>query len=92
VSVEVRDNAASHRYELETDGGVAVAEYEVTGGSIVFTHTVVPPAARGRGVGQRLIAGALADVRRRGLSVLPDCPFVAAYIAAHPAEQDLLAT
>jgi predicted GNAT family acetyltransferase len=32
----------------------------------------------------------LDDVRRRGMEVLPICPFVAAYVKRHPEYTDLL--
>lgn len=85
---EVRDNTAEQRYELAVDGELAVAAYRVEGDRVVFTHTVVPAAIEGRGVGSRLVGAALADVRRRGLSVVPECPFVRAYIERHPEERD----
>lgn len=82
--MEVTDNRAEHRFELATDAGPAVAVYEVSGDTINFTHTIVPPEAEGQGVGSRLIAGALADVKRRGLEVVAQCAFVAAYLKRHP--------
>ena len=82
--MDVTDNRAEHRFEFPTDAGPAVAAYEIDGDIITFTHTVVPPDAEGQGVGSRLIAGALADVRARGLKVVPQCPFVAAYLQHHP--------
>jgi uncharacterized protein len=87
--MDVRDNPAQHRFELETDGEIAVAAYRREGDTIVFTHTVVPEAMRGKGIGSRLIAGALAQVHGQGLKVVPDCPFVAAYLQQHPDAADL---
>lgn len=88
---EVCDNTAEQRYELAVDGELAVAAYRLEGDRVVFTHTVVPAAIEGRGFGSRLVGAVLADVRRRGLSVVPECPFVRAYIERHPEERDLLA-
>lgn len=85
----VHDNRAENRFELTADGAVAVAAYERAGDRIVFTHTVVPEALRGRGIGSRLIAGALAAVRAEGLTVVPQCRFVAAYLAEHPEAAEL---
>lgn len=82
--MDVVDNRAEHRFELTADGAVAIAAYERDGDTIVLTHTVVPEALRGEGIGSRLIAGALAQVRDDGLKVVPQCPFVAAFLREHP--------
>lgn len=87
----VRDNAAESRYELAMEGDLAIAAYQREGDRIVFTHTLVPEALEGHGIGSRLVAAALADVRRQGLTVIPACEFVAAYFERHPEEDDLLA-
>lgn len=93
---EPQDASVSHdpeqqRYELTIDGVTAIAEYRLADGSAAFTHTLVPPQLEGKGVGSRLIAGALSDVRRRGLKVRPLCPFVKHYIEKHQEFRDLLA-
>lgn len=88
---DVRDNTEEQRFELVEQGHLAFAEYQISDDVITFTHTVVPASLQGMGVGSRLIEGALADVRGRGLKVRPQCSFVAAYIARHPEWQDLTA-
>jgi predicted GNAT family acetyltransferase len=45
----------------------------------------------GSGVGSALVAGALDDIRSRGLRVVPLCPFVAAFIRRHSEYADLVA-
>jgi predicted GNAT family acetyltransferase len=87
----VRDNKAEHEFELVVDGHRAIAAYQLEDDTIVFTHTIVPKAIEGRGVASKLIRGALDQVRDRGLKVVAQCPFVAAYIKRHPDTQDLLA-
>src|SRR5690606_17493780 len=54
------------------------------------THTVVETAAEGRGVGSALARTALDAARAEGLRVVPQCPFIAAYIARHPDYADLV--
>ena len=88
---EVRNNRAESRYELVVDGDLAIAVYRRQGAVVAFTHTAVPERLEGRGIGSRLVKGALADVRGHGLRALPACEFVAAYMERHPEEQDLLA-
>ncbi|MBZ9650038.1 N-acetyltransferase [Sphingobium sp. 3R8] len=87
----VRNNEAEGRYELAVDGQLAIAAYDRREGALVFTHTQVPEALEGQGVGSRLVKAALADARAQNLKVVPLCEFVAAYIERHPQEQDLLA-
>jgi len=87
----IRDNIEKHRFEADLgDGSVAIAEYNLLHGKIVFTHTEVPPAHEGQGIGSALIRFGLASARERGLKVIPICPFFAAYIKKHAEEQDHL--
>ena len=87
----VTNNRKDNRFELEVDGETALAAYRQHEGTISFTHTEVPVALEGRGVGSRLIKGALDQARADGLKVEPLCSFVRHYMETHPEEQDLLA-
>ena len=87
---EVVNNTAKHRYELSVDGHVAATYYTLADGIITFVHTEVPPELGGMGIGSKLIKGALDQVRASGLKVIPQCPFVKAFIEKHAAYQDLL--
>jgi len=86
----VRNNAALDRYELDVDGGMAVAYYRAAPGRITFTHSEVPLALRGRGYGSALMRGALELARAQGVKVASRCPFVSAYLGRHPEFNDLL--
>jgi uncharacterized protein len=86
---DVHNNEERGRYELDEQGHLAFAAYTLDGEVVTFTHTVVPPALQGMGIGSTLIAAALADVRSHGRKVDPQCQFVAAYIAKHPEWRDL---
>lgn len=88
---DVIDNAARGRFELAVDEQTAFAAYTIDDGVITFTHTVVPSELEGRGIASRLIAHALSEAKTRGLRVVPECPFVAAYIDKHPEWRTLLA-
>ncbi len=87
---QVRDDEARHRFELDVDGVTAYSVYTREPGVITFIHTVVPDALRGRGAGSALAHGALALVRAKGWKVIPQCPFIHAYMKKHPETQDLL--
>jgi predicted GNAT family acetyltransferase len=87
---EVVNNRARHRYELAVDGHIAATYYAIADGVITFIHTEVPPELGGKGIGSKLIKGALDQVRSDGLKVIAQCPFVKAYIDKHPEDADLL--
>jgi len=55
-----------------------------------FVHTEVDDDYAHHGVATQLIGGALDDVRSKGIKVLPDCPFVQAFIAEHEDYVDLV--
>jgi predicted GNAT family acetyltransferase len=87
----VRDNPSENRFELTVEGQTAIAAYCREGDRIVFTHTIVPRELEGQGIGTRLIEGALAQVRGEGLTVVPQCAFVAAYLRKHPEAAEIAA-
>ena len=96
----VRNNVGANRYELvvhdppavDTVAGekvigekvIGFADYRIEGDRIVFPHTVIDPAMRGRGLGSVLIEGALRDVLPSGRTVVPQCWFVAEFLDLHP--------
>ncbi|MBN9538606.1 MAG: N-acetyltransferase [Reyranella sp.] len=86
--MSVTHNAARSRYELPTEHGLAVAEYRSQGDRLIFTHTEVPPADEGKGLGAKLVRAALEDTHRRGLKIVPACSFVVAYVRRHPEFDD----
>jgi uncharacterized protein len=86
----VTDNAALSRYETVVDGVTAFVTYARQGARITLIHTEVPKALGGRGVGSSLAAGVLADIRARGLRVVPECEFMAAFIKRHAEFADLV--
>jgi uncharacterized protein len=87
---DIVNNREHHRFELEVEGHLAESYYKLDGGVITFVHTEVPPELGGKGIGSKLIKGALDQVRAEGLRVIAQCPFVKAYIEKHPDYQGLL--
>jgi predicted GNAT family acetyltransferase len=88
----VTDNPRASRYELwlgTTRAGFI--QYRAEPGRVVLIHTEVDPALAGQGLGERLVAGALADLRAHGLKLVPLCPFVRAYVRRHPDQAGLVA-
>ncbi len=89
--VTVRHNVEAHRYEALVEGHLSVCEYEVVDNNVIFTHTLVPPELRGRGIAEQLVRVALDDARTAGRKVVPACGYVAVFIRRHREYQDLLA-
>jgi len=89
--VRIVDNPDERRYELWLgEARAGYLAYRRRPDAVVLVHTEVDPAHEGEGLGSRLIAGALADLRRRGLKVRPLCPFVTGYLRRHPEHGDLV--
>jgi uncharacterized protein len=92
MQTEVRDNPAASRFELLSGAEAAFVQYQREGDDIiVLTHTEVPQALSGRGVGSKLVRGTLDRLREENVKVVPRCEFVAAFIERHPDYMDLVA-
>jgi predicted GNAT family acetyltransferase len=88
---QVRDNPGLSRYEILVGDVVAgFSDYAVHGSQIDITHTEVANEFEGRGLASTLIEQTLDDVRRRGLQVMPYCPFVRRFIGKHAEYLDLV--
>ncbi|HUQ48320.1 MAG TPA: GNAT family N-acetyltransferase [Gemmatimonadaceae bacterium] len=91
ISAEsVRNNKEAGRFEIDLDGEPAVSNYSIKGDTIYFTHTEVPQALEGRGIGNILARVALDYARANRLRVVPRCKFIASFIERHPDYQDLV--
>ncbi len=87
----VTDNPAASRYELHVDGKLAgFAAYQLRGDTVSITHTEITPAFQGAHLATRLTRFSLDDARKRGLAVLPYCPYTTAWIKKHPEYTDLV--
>ncbi|MEX2250822.1 MAG: GNAT family N-acetyltransferase [Acidimicrobiia bacterium] len=85
LDVQFRDDPEQHRYVAEIDGEViAIAVYQLRAGRHIFVHTEVNPDYEGKGVGSALARFALDDVRAKGGTIVPLCPFIASWIEHHP--------
>jgi uncharacterized protein len=89
--VLVRDAPDRSRFEITVNGELAgFAEYRSRPDHLTFTHTEVSESFQGRGLAGRLIRTALDTARRRGLRVIPLCPYVAGFIRKHQDYLDLV--
>jgi predicted GNAT family acetyltransferase len=70
---------------------IAFLDYRREDGRIVLTHTEVPEALSGQGVGSKLVRAVLERLRADGMPVVSRCRFVTIYVKRHPEYRDLLA-
>ncbi len=90
ADVEVVHNPSANRFEATVGGHLAVADYVRRGDTMTFTHTGVPEPVERRGIGTALARAGLEYARAEGLTVVPRCPFIAAFIRERPEYQPLV--
>ena len=82
--MDIRHDAASHRFSVDVDGHTGYVEYEPGDGMITITHTIVPPPIAGRGIAGDLVRAAMLHARNEGLRVDPQCSYADAWMRRHP--------
>lgn len=89
---ELINNKEGKQYEFHVDNYVPKIEYVIKGDNevIYLTHTEVPSALGGQGIGTQLVEKTLQDIEENGMRVVPLCAFVASYINKNPQWKKLL--
>jgi predicted GNAT family acetyltransferase len=90
--VTVRDEPARSRFEVWVGDELAgfLTYRHVDDRTWALDHTEIGPPFEGQGLAARLVTAALDEVRSRGGSVLPFCPYVREWLGRHPAYVDLV--
>lgn len=80
------DNQQAKQFQFQLEqGAIARIEYIKTKDDRIYlTHTEVPQAYAGQGIGSKLIGQTLQYIKDQGWSLIPLCPFVAKYLQRHP--------
>jgi hypothetical protein len=89
---EVVHNEARHRFEIRLDATqIAIVDYVLLPqeNTIAYTHTGVPQAYEGQGVGAALARHVLDYARDNGLRVEAACPYIHAYVRRHEEYQPI---
>ena len=90
--LELVKNEDKKRFEMEVENHIAFVEYILTNDNVMFlTHTEVPKALEGKGVGGSIVEKALSYIKENEHTLAPLCPFVASYLRKHPEWKVLLA-
>lgn len=82
--IPLQDNKQLQQFELNIHGHVALIAYEQQDGALALTHTEVPEALEGKGIGSVLVEKTLRHVEALGQKIIPLCPFVQSYLKRHP--------
>ena len=86
-----RSGAFGRYWAPLADGLEAEMTYRFANDVMVINHTGVPPAFEGRGIALKLVKRAIADARKDGFKIVPQCSYVAVQFRRHPDWADLLA-
>ena len=87
---ELINNEATKQYEFHIDGFIPRIVYQKSGDKIYLIHTEVPLELGGKGIGNQLVKKVLEDIQKRGLKLIPLCPFVKKYLQRHPEWESLV--
>lgn len=88
---KIHDDAAHSRFVMTVPGGEAFAVYRRVDDYLVISHTEIPRASRGRGLGSELALALFAHARAEGERIVPACSFLADWARQHPEYGDVLA-
>lgn len=89
-----REDAPGHgRFVIRLPGELeAEMTFQKVGTEIiVIDHTYTPPEFRGHNIAFRLMERAIADARRDGVRIRPECSYAVIQFRRHPEWSDLLA-
>ena len=89
-NIALHDNKADNRFEMKFENTLSLVEYEIDGDIISLLHTEVDPALEGRGAGTAIVEKVLEEIKKRGMQLIPLCPFVVAYIKRHPEWEEII--
>lgn len=85
MTATIAHDASRRRYHVTVDGHEAYLTYDLTrAGHRHITHTIVPDALGGRGLGKALVASITRDVVTAGETVSSSCWFASALIGKTP--------
>jgi hypothetical protein len=73
------------------DGEAELTFVRLDAQRVLADHTLTPVSMRGQGVARALVERLVADARREGFKVVPQCPYVLARFDRHPDWSDIRA-
>jgi len=92
LEVKHEEHESKGAFYIE-EGGKRMAEmtYSKAGADrIIIDHTQVDDKIRGQGAGEKMVERAVAYARKKGISIIPLCPFARSVFNKNPALRDVL--
>lgn len=74
------DNTEENRFELELDGGTAIADYSRDGDKLSINRVFVPEELRGQGAAGKIMAEILQMAEKNGDTLVPVCSYAVAWM------------
>ncbi len=88
--MQIEHDIAGHRFLAHLAEGDAYLTYQPRGDALDLVHTVVPPEAQGKGVGEAIVRAAFDYARSIGKRIIPTCPFVRHWIESADVRDQML--
>ena len=82
--IELVNNTDRHCFEMKVGENLAIIKYKQNQNKMILIHTEVPASLEGTGAPTAIVEKALAYLEKNHFSIIPQCPFVIAYIKRHP--------
>lgn len=89
--MNIKNNKALSRFELEVTGDVAYADYAISGNVLSIKYVFAPETLRGTGAAGHLMEGIVDYARDNGLKIYPICGYAVSWLRRHPEAADLQA-
>jgi len=94
ITITHSESESRGRYEARIEGSEGSGELtysRVSPTTIIADHTGVDDSLRGTGVARALVERLVADARRDGTRIVPQCSYVLAQFRRNPDWSDLMA-
>ena len=93
TTITRHDSGDHGEYRAAVPGSDAIGRltYQRRGSTLVADHTLVPPEIGGKGVAAKLVEALIADARKDGTKIVPQCSYVEAAFRRHPEWAELRA-
>jgi predicted GNAT family acetyltransferase len=92
MEIQHKDDLKKGAFTAESDGKQAGEMTYTWAGEAKFIidHTEVDPTFSGQGVGVRLVEASVLFARKKGVKIMPLCPFAKKMLERHSEWQDVL--